>query len=58
MTSQPSSQSYLLRMQGFLRPVRTVNVGSTSTSDSDIALEIAENGGQNPNPDRSTDPGR
>ncbi|KAK1435778.1 hypothetical protein QVD17_01547 [Tagetes erecta] len=56
MTSQPSSQSYLLRMQGFLRPIRTVNVGSTSTSDSDIALEIAENGGQNHNLDRSTDP--
>ncbi|KAK3225095.1 hypothetical protein Dsin_004957 [Dipteronia sinensis] len=39
----PSSQSYLLRMQGLLRPVRTENVGSSS--DSDISLETAENGG-------------
>ncbi|KAL8226584.1 hypothetical protein R6Q57_016416, partial [Mikania cordata] len=39
MTSQPSSQSYLLRMQGFLRPVRTLNVAS----DSHIAVEVAEN---------------
>ncbi|XP_021890863.1 E3 ubiquitin-protein ligase SIS3 isoform X2 [Carica papaya] len=41
--SQPSSQSYLLRLQGFLRPVRTENTGAPS--DSDIALETAENGG-------------
>ncbi|KAK9049173.1 hypothetical protein SSX86_031860, partial [Deinandra increscens subsp. villosa] len=56
LTSQPSSQSYLLRMQGFLRPIRTVNVGSSSSSDSDFALEVAENGGQNHTPDRSTHP--
>ncbi|KAI3825686.1 hypothetical protein L1987_07243 [Smallanthus sonchifolius] len=56
MTSQPSSQSYLLRMQGFLRPIRTVNVGSISSSDSDIALEVAENGGHDHNLDRSADP--
>ncbi|TXG50293.1 hypothetical protein EZV62_022817 [Acer yangbiense] len=41
----PSSQSYLLRMQGLLRPVRTENVGSSSGSDTDFALETAENGG-------------
>ncbi|KAL5816296.1 hypothetical protein ACOSQ3_024674 [Xanthoceras sorbifolium] len=53
--TQPSSQSYLLRLQGLLRPVRTENAGSSS--DADIALEIAENGGapvatqnQNQNP--------
>ncbi|KAI7754083.1 hypothetical protein M8C21_009598, partial [Ambrosia artemisiifolia] len=39
MRSQPSSQSYLLRMQGFLRPVHT-------GSGSDNTLETAENGGQ------------
>ncbi|KAK1433809.1 hypothetical protein QVD17_10726 [Tagetes erecta] len=39
MRSQPSSQSYLLRMQGFLRPVHT-------DSGSDNTLETAENGGQ------------
>ncbi|KAL4584942.1 hypothetical protein LXL04_009555 [Taraxacum kok-saghyz] len=36
-----SSQSYFLRMQGFLRPVRMGNVGPGS----DSALETAENGG-------------
>lgn len=46
--TQPSSQSYLLRMQGFLRPIRTGNSGSTSSSDPDTALETAENGGQLP----------
>ncbi|PWA81331.1 SUGAR-INSENSITIVE 3 [Artemisia annua] len=44
MRTQPSSQSYLLRMQGFLRPIRTGNSGSIS--DSDTALETMENGGQ------------
>lgn len=50
MRSQPGSQSYLLRMQGFLRPVRTGNADSdsASSSDSDCALERAENGGQQP----------
>lgn len=41
--TQPSSQSYLLRLQGLLRPVRTENAGPGN--DSDIALEAAENGG-------------
>ncbi|GMQ10280.1 hypothetical protein CsSME_00053343 [Camellia sinensis var. sinensis] len=41
--TQPSSQSYLLRLQGLLRPVRTGSVGPGS--DVDIALETAENGG-------------
>ena len=36
-----SSQSYFLRMQGFLRPVRMGNAGPVS----DSALETAENGG-------------
>ncbi|KAL5544216.1 hypothetical protein UlMin_008000 [Ulmus minor] len=40
---QPSSQSYLLRLQGLLRPVRTENAGSGS--ESDTAFETAENGG-------------
>ncbi|CAH1423337.1 unnamed protein product [Lactuca virosa] len=39
--SEPSSQSYLLRMQGFLRPIRMGNADSGS----DSALETAENGG-------------
>ncbi|XP_010546024.1 PREDICTED: E3 ubiquitin-protein ligase SIS3 isoform X2 [Tarenaya hassleriana] len=43
VTSQPPSQSYLLRMQGFLRPVRAEN--SSSGSETDAALETAENGG-------------
>ncbi|KAL4566590.1 hypothetical protein LXL04_030709 [Taraxacum kok-saghyz] len=46
MRSQPGSQNYLLRMQGFLRPVRTGNAGSGSNSDSDCDLESVENGGQ------------
>lgn len=41
--TQPSSQSYLVRLQGLLRPVRTENAGSPS--DADIVLETAENGG-------------
>lgn len=40
---QPSSESYLLRLQGLLRPVRTENVGPDT--DADVALETAENGG-------------
>ncbi|KAK3035305.1 hypothetical protein RJ639_034013 [Escallonia herrerae] len=43
MRTQPSSQRYLLRLQGLLRPVRTGNAGPGS--DEDIALDIAENGG-------------
>ncbi|XP_031277776.1 E3 ubiquitin-protein ligase SIS3-like isoform X3 [Pistacia vera] len=42
--TQPSSQSYLVRLQGLLRPVRTENAGSPS----DTALETAENGGMSP----------
>ena len=40
--SQPSSQSYLLRLQGLLRPVRTEIVGPGRVTDN--ALENAENG--------------
>lgn len=40
--AQPSSQSYLLRLQGLLRPVRSENAGSGDDVD---ALETAENGG-------------
>ncbi|KAE8124199.1 hypothetical protein FH972_019105 [Carpinus fangiana] len=40
---EPSSQSYLLRLQGLLRPVRTGNAGAAD--DADISLETAENGG-------------
>ncbi|KAJ4829077.1 E3 ubiquitin-protein ligase sis3 [Turnera subulata] len=40
--SQPPSQSYLLRLHGFLRPVHTGNVGAPT--DVDIDLEAAENG--------------
>lgn len=39
--AQPSSQSYLLRLQGLLRPVRTENVGAWRDTDT---LETAENG--------------
>ncbi|KAI7984928.1 E3 ubiquitin-protein ligase SIS3 [Camellia lanceoleosa] len=42
-TQPSSSQSYLLRLQGLLRPVRTGSVGPGS--DADITLETAENGG-------------
>ncbi|PSR96693.1 E3 ubiquitin-protein like [Actinidia chinensis var. chinensis] len=41
--TQPSSQSYLLSLQGLLGPVRAETVGPGS--DADVALEIAENGG-------------
>ncbi|GAB2251635.1 hypothetical protein Droror1_Dr00004482 [Drosera rotundifolia] len=41
--TQPPSQSYLLRLQGFLCPVRSGNVGPSN--DADNALEAAENGG-------------
>ncbi|KAJ4828063.1 hypothetical protein Tsubulata_020834 [Turnera subulata] len=40
--SQPPSQSYLLRLQGFLGPVHTGNVGASTNED--IDLEAAENG--------------
>jgi E3 ubiquitin-protein ligase SIS3 len=40
---EPSSQSYLLRLQGLLRPVRTGNAGAAD--DADTSLETAENGG-------------
>lgn len=39
---EPSSQSYLLRLQGLLRPVRTGNVGTAD--DTDMSLETIENG--------------
>jgi len=39
---EPSSQSYLLRLQGLLRPVRTGNAGTAD--DTDISLETVENG--------------
>lgn len=42
--SQPSSQSYLVRLQGLLRPVRTENIGAHSDLESASALEAAENG--------------
>ncbi|PWA79822.1 zinc finger, RING/FYVE/PHD-type [Artemisia annua] len=41
LRSQPSSQSFMLRMQGFLRPIHTGTEGSRS----DNTLEAAENGG-------------
>ncbi|KAL6973244.1 E3 ubiquitin-protein ligase sis3, partial [Sarracenia purpurea var. burkii] len=42
--TQPSSQSYLLRLQGLLRPVRTESAGPT---DQDVGdLDTAENGDQ------------
>lgn len=40
--AQPSSQSYLFRLQGLLRPVRSENVGSGDDADT---LGNAENGG-------------
>ena len=43
MRTQPSSQSYLLRLQGLLRPVCAETAGPGS--DADVALETAENGG-------------
>lgn len=41
-TQQPSSQSYLLRLHGFLRPVRSENAGPPNSND--VSLEISENG--------------
>lgn len=41
--SQPSSQSYLVRMQGLLSPVHTGN--TRLPNDTDIALQTVENGG-------------
>lgn len=41
---QPPSQSYLLRLQGLLRPVRTENAGAGNDRE-DNALENAANGG-------------
>ncbi|PPR92571.1 hypothetical protein GOBAR_AA28101 [Gossypium barbadense] len=43
--TQPLSQSYLLRLQGLLRPVRTGNAGAPN--DADVALDTAENGAFN-----------
>ena len=40
--TQPSSQRYLLRLQGLLRPIRTEN--AEPVAEADIALETAENG--------------
>ncbi|KAL7222861.1 hypothetical protein ACSBR1_024535 [Camellia fascicularis] len=42
-TPQPPSQSYLLRLQGLLRPVHTETAGPGH--DADVALETAENRG-------------
>ncbi|XP_028058919.1 E3 ubiquitin-protein ligase SIS3-like isoform X7 [Camellia sinensis] len=42
-TPQPPSQSYLLRLQGLLRPVHTETAGLGH--DADVALETAENRG-------------
>lgn len=44
MRSQPSSQSYLVRLQGLLRPVRTENTSAHSDLETGSALEGAENG--------------
>lgn len=44
--TQPYSHSYLLRLQGLLRPVRTENAGvGPSGNEADTALETAEYGG-------------
>lgn len=40
--TQPSSQRYLLRLQGLLRPVRTEN--ADSSTDADVDLEAVEHG--------------
>ncbi|OVA07594.1 zinc finger protein [Macleaya cordata] len=42
--AQPAGQSYLLRLQGLLRPIRTENA-VVGANDSDIALEVVEEGG-------------
>lgn len=56
--TQPPSPSYLLRLQGLLRSVRTENAGPASNAD--VALEAAENGvlpvAMQPN--RSPEPGQ
>lgn len=46
--AQTPSQSYRLRLQGLLRPIRTENAGSGNESEN--ALEVAENGGLHINP--------
>nr|GLL36219.1 E3 ubiquitin-protein ligase SIS3 [Ipomoea trifida]GME13273.1 E3 ubiquitin-protein ligase SIS3-like [Ipomoea batatas] len=45
--TQPSSQSYMLRLHGFLRPVRTENAGpgSVSEAETDTASPTVENRG-------------
>ncbi|KAF3645464.1 E3 ubiquitin-protein ligase SIS3 [Capsicum annuum] len=48
--SQPSSQSYLLRLQGFLRPVRTEDAGP-STEVTAAAQPTVENGALTSAPD-------
>ncbi|XP_019068598.1 E3 ubiquitin-protein ligase SIS3 isoform X3 [Solanum lycopersicum] len=48
--SQPSSQSYLLRLQGFLRPVRTENAGPSSEENA-AAQSRVENGAPTSAPD-------
>ncbi|XP_009783644.1 E3 ubiquitin-protein ligase SIS3-like [Nicotiana tabacum] len=49
--SQPSSQSYLLRLQGFLRPVRTEDAGSSSEVNAAAAQTRVENGALASGPD-------
>ena len=44
MRSQPSSQSYLVRLQGLLRPVRTEENDAHGDLGPASALEAAENG--------------
>lgn len=53
MRSQPSSQSYLLRLQGLLRPVRTENTGTHSDLESASALEAADNAENGPAHDQT-----
>ncbi|XP_055828157.1 E3 ubiquitin-protein ligase SIS3-like [Solanum dulcamara] len=48
--SQPSSQSYLLRLQGFLRPVRTEDAGPSSEENA-AAQSRVENGAGTSAPD-------
>ncbi|XP_049396361.1 E3 ubiquitin-protein ligase SIS3-like [Solanum stenotomum] len=48
--SQPSSQSYLLRLQGFLRPVRTEDAGPSSEENA-AAQSRVENGAPTSAPD-------
>ncbi|XP_022988385.1 E3 ubiquitin-protein ligase SIS3-like isoform X1 [Cucurbita maxima] len=43
MRPQPSSQSYLVRLQGLLRPVHTENTVAHGDLESASALEVAEN---------------